>query len=88
MDKTSAIYCRVSSRDQSHASQLPDLERWAEAHAGAVEWFKNKFTGRCMNRPGMDRLLEQLRAGKLGVNEALKYAKKPRNSRVFQNWKL
>ena len=63
MDKISAIYCRVSSRDQSHASQLPDLERWAEAHAGPVAAFKDTFTGRSMNRPGMDRLMEQLRAG-------------------------
>jgi DNA invertase Pin-like site-specific DNA recombinase len=65
MEKITAIYCRVSSRDQSHASQLPDLERWAEAHAEPVEWYRDKFTGRSMNRPGMDRLMEQLRAGRL-----------------------
>src|SRR6516164_8534479 len=65
VEKVSAIYCRVSSRDQSHASQLPDLERWAEAHNGPVKWFKDKFTGRTMNRPGMDQLMEYLRAGKL-----------------------
>ncbi|MFL5244098.1 MAG: recombinase family protein, partial [Gemmataceae bacterium] len=65
MEKISAIYCRVSSRDQSHASQLPDLERWTEANAGIVERFKDTFTGRSMNRPGMDQLMEQLRAGKL-----------------------
>jgi DNA invertase Pin-like site-specific DNA recombinase len=65
VEKVSAIYCRVSSRDQSHASQTPELERWAEAHAGAVKWFRDKFTGRTMNRPGMDDLLEQLRAGRL-----------------------
>jgi DNA invertase Pin-like site-specific DNA recombinase len=65
VEKMTAIYCRVSSRDQSHASQSPDLERWAEAHDGPVKWFKDKFTGRTMNRPGMDDLLEQLRAGRL-----------------------
>ncbi len=65
MEKISTIYCRVSSRDQSHASQLPDLERWAEAHSGAVAWCKDTFTGKSMNRPGMDRLMEQLRAGRL-----------------------
>jgi DNA invertase Pin-like site-specific DNA recombinase len=65
VDKTTAIYCRVSSRDQSHASQLPDLERWAEANGGPVEWYRDKFTGRSMKRPGMDRLMEQLRAGRL-----------------------
>src|SRR5208337_1215094 len=65
MDKETAIYLRVSHRDQSHASQLPDLERWAEAHDGPIEWFKDTFTGRTMDRPGMDRLLTELRAGRL-----------------------
>jgi DNA invertase Pin-like site-specific DNA recombinase len=65
MSKTTAIYVRVSHRDQSHASQLPDLERWASAHDGQAVWFKDTFTGRTMNRPGMESLLEQLRAGKL-----------------------
>jgi DNA invertase Pin-like site-specific DNA recombinase len=65
VEKISAIYCRVSSRDQTHASQLPDLERWAEAHGGEVAWFKDTFTGRSMNRPGMDRLMEQLRSGRV-----------------------
>ena len=37
MSKTTAIYVRVSHRDQSHASQLPDLERWADAHDSPVE---------------------------------------------------
>jgi DNA invertase Pin-like site-specific DNA recombinase len=65
MSKATAIYLRVSHRDQSHASQLPDLKRWAEAHDGRVEWFRDTFTGKTMNRPGMDHLLEDLRAGKL-----------------------
>ena len=65
MPKKDAIYLRVSHRDQSHASQLPDLERWAEAHDGPVEWFKDTFTGRSMNRPGMDKLLVELRVGRL-----------------------
>lgn len=45
MDKETALYLRVSHRDQSHASQLPDMERWAEAHDGPTEWFKDTFTG-------------------------------------------
>ena len=65
MSKATAIYVRVSHRDQSHASQLPDLERWTEAHDGIVQWFKDTFTGKTMNRPGMDNLMEHLRAGKL-----------------------
>lgn len=65
MSKVTAMYVRVSHRDQSHASQLPDLERWVEAHDERVEWFKDTFTGRTMNRPGMDRLLDGLRSGRL-----------------------
>ncbi len=63
VSKHSAIYVRVSSRQQDHASQLPDLERWVAAHGGLVEWYKDTFTGKTMNRPGMERLLADLRAG-------------------------
>ncbi len=63
--KHTAIYVRVSSRQQDHASQLPDLERWAAAHDGQVVWFKDKFSGKSMDRPGMERLLNDLRAGKI-----------------------
>ena len=65
MTKASAIYVRVSHRDQKHASQLPDLERWGECHDGDVVWFKDTFTGRTMNRPGMTKLMDALRIGKL-----------------------
>jgi DNA invertase Pin-like site-specific DNA recombinase len=65
MEKHTAIYIRVSSKQQDHASQLPDLERWTQAHDGPVVWFKDKFTGKSMDRPGMDKLLEALRAGQV-----------------------
>lgn len=65
MPKSTAIYVRVSHRDQTHASQMPDLERWAEANDEQVVWFKDTFTGRTMDRPGMDKLLTALRTGKL-----------------------
>lgn len=65
MGKVSAIYVRVSSRDQSHASQMPDMERWVDAHGEPVVWFKDTFTGRSMSRPGMDRLMDDLRASKV-----------------------
>ena len=65
LHRSSAIHVRVSHRDQTHASQLPDLERWAEAHDGTVKWFTDKFTGKTMNRSGMEKLLEAFRAGKI-----------------------
>lgn len=63
MTKHSGIYLRVSSKQQDHASQLPDLERWVAAHDGAVQWYRDKFTGKTMERPGMEKLLADLRAG-------------------------
>src|SRR4051794_17931339 len=65
MPKITAIYVRVSHRDQSHASQLPDLERWSEAHDGTVQRFRDTLSGRTMDRPGMERLLSELQAGRL-----------------------
>jgi DNA invertase Pin-like site-specific DNA recombinase len=63
MTKHTGIYLRVSSKQQDHASQLPDLERWVAAHDGAVQWYRDKFTGKTMERPGMEKLLADLRAG-------------------------
>lgn len=63
--KHTAIYLRVSSKQQDHASQLPDLERWIAAHDGPVIWYRDKFTGKTMDRPGMEKLLADLRAGKV-----------------------
>lgn len=65
MSKFTAIYCRVSSKQQNHESQLPDLERWTAAHDGQVDWYRDKFTGKTMLRPGMERLITDLRAGKV-----------------------
>ena len=63
--KHTALYVRVSSVGQNHASQLPELDRWAEQHDGPVKWYRDKFTGRTMDRPGMLKLLDDLRAGRL-----------------------
>jgi len=65
MKRMTAIYTRVSHRDQSHASQIPDLERWAAAHDEPVDWFRDTFTGRTMNRPGMEQMLDAIRSAKL-----------------------
>lgn len=64
-DKHTAIYVRVSTIGQDHASQLPDLERWEKAHGGPVTWYRDKFTGKTMDRPGMRRLMDAFQAGKL-----------------------
>ena len=66
MVRSIAIYARVSSRRQDTRSQEPDLRRWAEAYADVpVKWYRDKFTGRTMDRPGWKRLEADMIAGKV-----------------------
>ena len=60
-----AIYLRVSSNRQDTRSQEPDQQTWAKAQAEAVAWYKDKFTGTVMQRPALDRLLVDVRSGKV-----------------------
>ncbi|MFH1267605.1 MAG: recombinase family protein [Planctomycetota bacterium] len=65
MSKCIAIYMRVSSRRQDTRSQEPDLKRWAEAQDQPVRWYRDKFTGKTMDRPGWKKLEADVRAGKV-----------------------
>jgi DNA invertase Pin-like site-specific DNA recombinase len=59
-----AVYVFVSSnKGQDTKNQDPDLQTWAKAQAGEVE---DKFTGTTMERPGLEKLLADERAGKVG----------------------
>lgn len=60
---TTAIYARVSSNTQDTRAQEVDLKRWAADQP--VTWYRDKFTGRTMERPGMTRLLADIRSGKV-----------------------
>ena len=64
-----AIYVRVSTHRQDTKSQEPDLQHWANVFAkGApVEWFRDKATGKTMDRPAWKRLEAGIRAGKIGT---------------------
>lgn len=62
-----AIYSRVSSKHQNTASQKPDLERWANAQSQEVRWYSDKFTGKTMERPGWNRLMTEVRNGKVST---------------------
>jgi DNA invertase Pin-like site-specific DNA recombinase len=59
------VYLRVSSQSQDIKSQEPDLQTWAKAQAEPTVWFKDRFTGTTMDRPGLDKLLAEARAGKI-----------------------
>jgi DNA invertase Pin-like site-specific DNA recombinase len=67
MDKHIAIYLRVSSKSQDLASQEQELRRWAAAHARAVIWYRDSFTGKTMDRPGFSRLERELAAGNVST---------------------
>ena len=61
-----AVYVRVSKgRGQDTASQEPDLKRWADAQGEPVAWYRDKFTGKTMDRPGFNRLMRDIQAGKV-----------------------
>ena len=62
-----AIYVRVSSKKQDLRSQLPDLKRWAEANANGrpIKWYRDKASGKSMDRDGWNRLEKNIDAGKV-----------------------
>jgi len=60
-----AIYLRVSSQKQDTVSQESELKRWAAAHGGSIAWYRDKFTGKTMNRPGWNRLDKAMQQGQV-----------------------
>lgn len=65
--KKTAIYLRVSNNNgQKFDSQLHELNQWLELHRPErISWYKDKYTGKTMDRPGMEKLMQDLHAGKL-----------------------
>ena len=67
MTKHIAVYVRVSSNLQDTKSQEPELERWAAAQGQPVKWYRDKATGKTMDRPGWQKLEEDIRLGKVSA---------------------
>jgi len=65
--KHTALYVRVSTSGQDCASQLPELNRWADGHDGPVKIYRDKFTGKTMDRPGFRKLILALRSGQVNT---------------------
>ena len=65
MKKHDAIYLRVSSKVQDLRSQEPELKRWAEAQEGPVLFYRDKYTGKTMDRPGWCKLEAAIVAGRV-----------------------
>src|SRR5688572_4846178 len=64
--KATAVYVRVSTQDQHHDSQLRELRetcrvrRWKN-----VTYFTEKESGAKASRPQLDKLMHEIRAGKV-----------------------
>ncbi len=67
MMRTTAIYIRVSTDNgQSFDSQLGDLDQWISLNKPkTLRWYEDKFTGKTMDRPGMQKLISDLHKGGL-----------------------
>src|SRR6476646_350739 len=66
IDKHTAIYMRVSSKRQDTRSQEPDLRRWADANDDQpIVWYRDKFTGKSMDRPGWNKLQAAIERGEV-----------------------
>ncbi len=65
MKRHIGVYLRVSTRKQDTKSQEPDLKRWVSAYANGtpVKFYKDKATGKTMNRPGWKRLEDAIATG-------------------------
>jgi DNA invertase Pin-like site-specific DNA recombinase len=63
---TNAIYMRVSKgRGQDTASQQPDIDRWLAAQEQPAKTYIDRMTGKTMDRPAFNRLMDDIRAGKI-----------------------
>lgn len=59
------IYVRVSSTTQDTKAQEHELKEWAAGQRAEVAWYRDKFTGTTLERPGLERLLADVRGGKV-----------------------
>jgi DNA invertase Pin-like site-specific DNA recombinase len=60
-----AIYLRVSKNNQNTASQKPDLDRWAKGQDGEIVFYEDKQTGKVMDRPAFNRMMDDIQTGKV-----------------------
>ncbi|MCE2798614.1 MAG: recombinase family protein [Planctomycetaceae bacterium] len=65
MSKHIAVYVRVSTTNQDQRSQVADLEKWAASQDSEIVWYKDKFSGKTMDRPAWNRLLKAIEEKKV-----------------------
>lgn len=59
------VYVRVSSTTQDTKAQEYELKRWAAGQRAEVSWYRDKFTGTTLQRPGLEKLLADVRGRKV-----------------------
>jgi DNA invertase Pin-like site-specific DNA recombinase len=62
-----AIYLRVSTKRQDTRSQESELKAWAASQSEPVCWYRDKMTGKTMDRPDWNRLEGDMMAGKIST---------------------
>lgn len=65
MAKTTAIYKRVSTDQQTTKSQEADLASWAQNNDVPVRVYEDAASGKTMDRPGWHRLENDIMAGRI-----------------------
>ena len=67
--KRAAVYCRVSTSDQNHETQLLDLEQLAEQRGFQItqRYVDHGISGTRARRPGLDQMLADARQAKFDV---------------------
>src|SRR5882672_864152 len=66
MDRTTAVYIRVSTQDQRLDSQQQELKRCCKQRGWAkTQWYTEKISGAKTSRPELNRLMQDIRAGKI-----------------------
>ena len=66
--KVTAVYTRVSTDAQRDDSQAKALREYTQAHGmGNVKWYRDRISGKDLERPAMKRLQRDVFAGKVGT---------------------
>ena len=78
-------YCRVSTTDkQTTASQKHAIRQWMKAAhitPQAVKWYEDQQSGKTIDRPSLNRLLNHVRLGKIDTLVVFSLSRLARNTR-------
>ena len=66
MDKTTAVYMRVSTQGQSTRSQRGELQKYCQMRGWRdLRFYEEKMSGAATSRPELDRMVQDMRAGSI-----------------------